>query len=207
MAYRLFGANHFLNQCWLVVNWTLTNQNTMVFIEVNTFETVFCKLATIFSRLQSANRGVHGCRYVGFNWWRTDCWDHSKVPIMISITIGYSHSWHESTTSRHFAADQPKVCIDIWYAIHPQSPWKEAVPVSILLVHGETYRVLVLVLRIGALVCVARISAQSHSICVNLRQFSQMQSPQSSHSHSLNCFKVTLLSSGEFIYFQTLQVF
>ena len=161
MACRGFGA-HVLNQCWLVVNWTLTNklhwnlnQNPMVFVEVKTFETVFCKLATIFSRLQSANRDVHGCRYMGCNWWRTDCWDHSKVPIMISITIGYSPLIVDMKAPLLAILLLINLrCVLIYdTAIHHQSPWKEAVPVSILHVDDETCRDLVLDLRIGALVC------------------------------------------------------
>ena len=48
--------SHYLNQCWLVVNWTLgnkfqwnPNQNTNIFIEENEFQIVVCKILLPFS--------------------------------------------------------------------------------------------------------------------------------------------------------------
>ena len=47
--------SHYLNQCWIIVNWTLANtfqwkfnQNTTIFIEENAFENVVWKMAAIF---------------------------------------------------------------------------------------------------------------------------------------------------------------
>ena len=49
--------SHYLNQNWLIVNWTLrnklqwnSNQNTKLFIHENAFENVVCKMAAILSR-------------------------------------------------------------------------------------------------------------------------------------------------------------
>ena len=37
MACHLVGANHFLNQCWNIVNWTLRNNFSEIVIEIITF--------------------------------------------------------------------------------------------------------------------------------------------------------------------------
>ena len=51
------APSHYLNQCWLIVNWTLRNkiqwnlnQNTKLFIHENAFENDFCEMEAIFSR-------------------------------------------------------------------------------------------------------------------------------------------------------------
>ena len=55
MACRLFMPNHHLNQCWLIVNWTLGNnfqwnlyQNSTIFYQGYTFENVFCNVSAIW---------------------------------------------------------------------------------------------------------------------------------------------------------------
>ena len=57
MACHLFGASHYLNQCWVIVNWTLKNkrqwnfnQNRKLFIQENTYENIVCEMAAILSR-------------------------------------------------------------------------------------------------------------------------------------------------------------
>ena len=62
--------SHYLNQCWLLVTWTLgdilewnRNQNTQIqkyTFEVNTSENVVCKMATTLSRPQSVNSSPPG---------------------------------------------------------------------------------------------------------------------------------------------------
>ena len=56
MACRLVGANHYLNQCWNIVNWTLgnkfqwkLNEDISISFQENTFENVVCKMAAILS--------------------------------------------------------------------------------------------------------------------------------------------------------------
>ena len=51
------APSHYLNQCWLIVNWTLRNklqwnlnQNTKLFIYENAFENAVCEMAAILSR-------------------------------------------------------------------------------------------------------------------------------------------------------------
>ena len=57
MACHLFGDTHYLNQCRVIVNWTLRNklqwnfnQNTKPFIHENASENVVCEMAAILSR-------------------------------------------------------------------------------------------------------------------------------------------------------------
>ena len=58
MACRLYSApSHYLNQCWIIVNWTLRNklkrnfnQNTKLFIHENASENIVCEMAAILSR-------------------------------------------------------------------------------------------------------------------------------------------------------------
>ena len=57
MDCHLFGTKHYLNQCCVIVNWTLRNkplwnfnQNTNFFIHENTSENIICKMATILCR-------------------------------------------------------------------------------------------------------------------------------------------------------------
>ena len=54
--------SHYLNKCWLIVDWTLRNklqwnmnQNTNIFLQGNAFKNVTCKLAAIMSRPQCIN--------------------------------------------------------------------------------------------------------------------------------------------------------
>ena len=70
MACHLFGAKPFLNQCWLIVIWTLRNklqwnlnQNTKLFIHENAFENVVCELAAILSRGRWVNIGLANVFY------------------------------------------------------------------------------------------------------------------------------------------------
>ena len=56
------APSHYLNQCWIIVNWTLRNKllwnlnrNSNVFIQENAFESVVCETASILSRPQCVN--------------------------------------------------------------------------------------------------------------------------------------------------------
>ena len=62
MAWFWSVPSHYLNQCWLLVNWTLRNklqwnssQNTELFIHGNAFENVICEMAAILSRGRLVN--------------------------------------------------------------------------------------------------------------------------------------------------------
>ena len=60
------APSHYLNQCWVIVNWSLRNKlqwnlnwNTKLFIHGNAFENVVSKMAAILSQLQCIKQG--GC--------------------------------------------------------------------------------------------------------------------------------------------------
>ena len=66
MACRLFGAKHYLNQCFHIVNLTLGNifqsnfiQNSKVFIQGNPLENVVCEMVAILSRPQCVKHFPH----------------------------------------------------------------------------------------------------------------------------------------------------
>ena len=53
------APSHYLNQCWTIVNWTLSNKlqcnlnrNSNTFIQENALESVVCEMAAILSRPQ-----------------------------------------------------------------------------------------------------------------------------------------------------------
>ena len=53
------APSHYLNQCWIIVDWTLGNKlqwnhnrNSNIFIQENAFESVVCETASILSRPQ-----------------------------------------------------------------------------------------------------------------------------------------------------------
>ena len=56
------APSHYLNQCWIIVNWTLRNKlqcnlnrNSNIFIQENAFESDVCETAAILSRPQCVN--------------------------------------------------------------------------------------------------------------------------------------------------------
>ena len=56
----------YLNQCWIIVNWTLRNKlqwnlnrNSNIFIQENAFESVVCETAAILSRPQCVKWANH----------------------------------------------------------------------------------------------------------------------------------------------------
>ena len=59
------APSHYLNQCWVIANWTLRNkiqrnfnQNTKQFIHGNASENIVCKIATILSRGRWVNKRI-----------------------------------------------------------------------------------------------------------------------------------------------------
>ena len=58
--------SHYLNQCWLIVSWTLTNKfqldlnwNVKLFLHENALENIICEMAAILSRWRSDNDYIH----------------------------------------------------------------------------------------------------------------------------------------------------
>ena len=55
--------SHYLNQCWVIVNWTLRNKlqwnfnrNSYIFLQENAFESVICKMVVMLSQPQCVKR-------------------------------------------------------------------------------------------------------------------------------------------------------
>ena len=67
------APNHYLNQCWNIVNWTIRNKlqwnlnrNSNIFIQENAFESVICEMAAILSQPQCVNTfrlGLNSCSF------------------------------------------------------------------------------------------------------------------------------------------------
>ena len=56
--------SHYLNQCWNIVNWTLTyklqwniDQNSCIFIQENAFKNAICKMVAVLSWLKCIKNG------------------------------------------------------------------------------------------------------------------------------------------------------
>ena len=66
------APNHYLNQWWNIVNWTLRNNlqwnfnwNSNIFIRKNALENVVCEMASILSRPQCVNKPSHISHFLG----------------------------------------------------------------------------------------------------------------------------------------------
>ena len=62
MAWHMMVPSHYLNQCWHIANWTLSNKikwnfncNMKIFYQKFAFENIFCEMAAILFRPQSVN--------------------------------------------------------------------------------------------------------------------------------------------------------
>ena len=60
------AASHYLNQCWVIVNWTLRNkiqwsfnQSIKIFIHENASENIVCEMAAILSRGEELSHRFH----------------------------------------------------------------------------------------------------------------------------------------------------
>ena len=76
------APSHYLNQCWVIVNWTLKNklpwnfnQNTKLFIHKNASANIFCKLAAILSRGRWGNNTILVSHHTHpLQDWSMQCW-------------------------------------------------------------------------------------------------------------------------------------
>ena len=83
--------NHYLNQCWVIVNWTLMNtfqwnfnQNSYIFIQKYAFENVSCETAAICLRLNLLKQSPHRGHRV-FNDYQSRYWWSSRYILQILI--------------------------------------------------------------------------------------------------------------------------
>ena len=89
----IIGTDNHLNQCCLIVNFTLRNklewnfnQNSSIFIQENTFENVVCEMAAILSRGRLVNETISSDM----------CCIHITMPMFYSIansTAYLMHNW------------------------------------------------------------------------------------------------------------------
>ena len=86
------GPCHYLNQYWIMVNWTLANifklnfnQNTTTFIEENACEYVVCKMAAILSRPPCVNSSVEAPSWSSLHW----CFATNKTSCIHMATNNY----------------------------------------------------------------------------------------------------------------------
>ena len=94
MVCRLFGTKPYLNQCCVIVNWTLRNklqwnfsQNTKIFIHGNASEHIVWEVAAILSRGDGSNVACHLHIYTlscssdwkadpGLIYWPLEIWEN-----------------------------------------------------------------------------------------------------------------------------------
>ena len=83
--------SHYLNQCWVIINWTLGNklqwnfnQNTRLFIHENASENIICEMAAILSRGDElTHRGLN--KTAGSSWKRISSKENGCPLIPISL--------------------------------------------------------------------------------------------------------------------------
>ena len=99
MACRLIGANHYLNQCWEIVNWTLKNKihwnlnsNTNIFIHENAFENIVCEIAAILSKGRWVNSSSHHYDDVIMS---------TMASQITSLTVVYSPVYSDTDQRKH----------------------------------------------------------------------------------------------------------
>ena len=115
--------SHYLNQCWIIVKWTLANkfqwnlsQNTTFFIQENLIENVVCKVASILSQPLCVCLDLC-CNLPWFVNQNREIWPqqkfrHAKSLLPLSwhaqifiIKTSTRQSWHETEICKNFYFD------------------------------------------------------------------------------------------------------
>ena len=104
------SPNHYLEQCWLIFNWSLRNkhqwnfdQNSNIFIEANPFQNVW-KMAAMLSRPQCVNKMLPYVNYIGkvfIDWFAGPFCDLQPSAQDRQITCHSKLSWKQM--KHHFA--------------------------------------------------------------------------------------------------------
>ena len=103
------APSHYLNQCWVIVNWTFRNKlqwnlngNSNILIQENAFESVVCETAAILSRPQciKANIGTRS------DWvilqWDTSALDvHDFLPHSYALLACHKKALSDLSTSNY----------------------------------------------------------------------------------------------------------
>ena len=100
--------SHYLNQCLIIVKWTLRNklpwnlnQNSTILIQENTFENVVCEMAAIFFRGRWVKMSFGGISYITigpryvdyFHEWFI-CYIWNKIRLSFSAKLGICFIFH-----------------------------------------------------------------------------------------------------------------
>ena len=87
------SQNHYLNQCWNIVNWTLENKpqwnlyrNSYIFIKENAFENVIWKMAAILSQPQCGD-------HTKLNFWSSFFLRNTVFMLVINAVPVISLCW------------------------------------------------------------------------------------------------------------------
>ena len=108
--------SHYLNQCWIIVNWTRANvfqwnfnQNTTIFIEECAYENVVCKISAILSQPQCVKHHKRN------SLWPSDAtWQHGSrstlAPVMACCLTAPSHYRNQC-------------CLITWEQFHKKCSW------------------------------------------------------------------------------------
>ena len=133
-------TSHYLNQCWIIVDWAIgnifqwkLNQNTTIFIEENQFENVAWKMSAILSQAQCCSRYLDNCRSFclqlqcaksGFNvlfrnfWiWSQGSRDHS-----VYVLSQWEMALHCNTIS-HWLGAYTELAVGLCHSIMSMSTW------------------------------------------------------------------------------------
>ena len=93
--------SHYLNQWWLIINWTLRNklqrnfdQNATIFIQENPFENIICKMSVILYRPQGIclASGDNSCLYQYQESWYIFQLKINWHPLQKAVTLFQQYS-------------------------------------------------------------------------------------------------------------------
>ena len=103
--------NHYLNQCWNIVDWTLRNKLTEILIGIQTFSSKKMHLKMSFAKLCQFRSGLDFLR----------CWA-GKIP----IKLDHYHHNHASSGSCCNMPHWVDVTLQLLFFSCPDVPWQQA---------------------------------------------------------------------------------
>ena len=128
------ALSHYLNQCWIIVNWNLKNklqwnikQNLCIFIQENAFENVVCKMAATLLWPQCVNSVEVSKSYLPKDVWKALHCPYFKIVFGLKAFITHIHvrkNWWNSMNwwSGHMAVQQTVELPVIWDAMELMWP-------------------------------------------------------------------------------------
>ena len=120
--------SNYLNQCWVIVNWTLRNQhqwnfyeNIKLFSHENASENIVCEMAAIFSMGRWVNDiNIGACHPAVITettrtTWTPAFWDTPRRPMIIHTSGSHQIPCHKKTKSK---LQIPKICQNFNFTLH-----------------------------------------------------------------------------------------